>query len=285
MFMKRPMFDPTAALRWVSRAMLAGSVMLGSEQVAFADDHAAGDDDFEMSATLYGWGVSFSGDTAIAGNTAEVDVGFGTLLENFTGGGMADVRLQYKNFGFFLNGVLGRATATIDGTVGRFAAQANLDMRLSFIDFGASYRFDPIPLGFDDGTGAVPSVSFEPYVGGRYTNIDVNVKFAGRFLAINSTTRFEFTDPIVGLKTNWKIAGRWRGVAMADIGGFGVGSDLSWNFIGAVGYDFSAFGERDATAFFGYRALGQDFSEGSGSTLLAWDVVAHGPIIGSAFRF
>ena len=61
------------------------------------------------------------------------------------------------------------------------------------------------------------------------------------------------------------------------IGGFGVSSDVDWDVMGGIGYDFN-------TTFImvaGYRALGVDYSHDG----FAFDVVQQGPILGLGFRF
>jgi hypothetical protein len=91
----------------------------------------------------------------------------------------------------------------------------------------------------------------------------------------------DFLDPIVGARGNWRITeGFWLG-ARADIGGFGIGSKLSWQLIGTLGWDpcecMSVIG--------GYRLLDIDYSEGSGSEELGLDLQFRGPMVGVMFRF
>ncbi len=73
-------------------------------------------------------------------------------------------------------------------------------------------------------------------------------------------------------------------VFRGDIGGFGVGSDLTWNVAGLLLYDFDLFG-MDASVATGYRALYQDFEDGSGANKFAYDVTTQGPILGMVIRF
>jgi hypothetical protein len=52
-----------------------------------------------------------------------------------------------------------------------------------------------------------------------------------------------------------------------------------------IGYQFSLFGEDNARVFAGYRALSQDYTDGSGNDKFEWDVTLHGPILGLGIRF
>jgi opacity protein-like surface antigen len=64
----------------------------------------------------------------------------------------------------------------------------------------------------------------------------------------------------------------------ADIGGFGVRSDLVWQAFLGIGYEIT---DHTSVAV-GYRALGVDYTSSSYKTL---DVINHGPLIGIEFRF
>jgi hypothetical protein len=74
---------------------------------------------------------------------------------------------------------------------------------------------------------------------------------------------------------------KWSFLGRADIGGFGVGSDFSWNALAGFGYKTS----ETQTAYIGYRALSVDREDGTGDDLFKWDVLYYGPEIGYEFRW
>ncbi len=74
-------------------------------------------------------------------------------------------------------------------------------------------------------------------------------------------------------------------ILRGDVGGFGVGSQFSWNALAA--YSF-VFGKRDGVTYsglLGYRALSADYEQGSGRTQYVYDVVMHGPVTGLTIGF
>jgi hypothetical protein len=73
-------------------------------------------------------------------------------------------------------------------------------------------------------------------------------------------------------------------VLAGDVGGFGVGSDFAWSFLALFGYQWEASGIEWAILA-GYRALGQDYTTGSGAQRFRWDVTMHGPVLGFTVRF
>ncbi len=59
------------------------------------------------------------------------------------------------------------------------------------------------------------------------------------------------------------------------MGGFGLGSQFAWQTIGLIDWEFPLAGER-AHLYGDYRALGQDYEEGS----FEWEVTSHGFLLG-----
>lgn len=67
----------------------------------------------------------------------------------------------------------------------------------------------------------------------------------------------------------------------ADIGGFGIGSDLAWQIQAYLGYRFSDLIQASA----GYRLISIDYDKGSGSDRFLYDVDTSGPVIRLGFNF
>ncbi|MGD8261465.1 MAG: hypothetical protein PVF14_20425 [Desulfobacterales bacterium] len=47
-----------------------------------------------------------------------------------------------------------------------------------------------------------------------------------------------------------------------------------------IGYRFNLFGDKNARVLAGYRAVSQDYTDGSGRDKFQWDITMHGPILG-----
>jgi hypothetical protein len=69
-----------------------------------------------------------------------------------------------------------------------------------------------------------------------------------------------------------------------DVGGFGVGSDFSWQAIATYGFDVNVFGKPMRTVV-GYRALSADYSNAGPYGQTGLDFVLHGPVVGARFRW
>ena len=132
-----------------------------------------------------------------------------------------------------------------------------------------------------------PSVTVDTYFGARYTYLDLKLDFDGVFQGrINDVSKNKsWVEPLLGARTIWDLSERWTATLAGDIGGIAFGSDFAWDAFGLIGYQFDLFGDKNARALFGYRALSQDYTDGSGRDKFKWDITMHGPILGLDIGF
>ncbi len=110
--------------------------------------------------------------------------------------------------------------------------------------------------------------------GVRYMYLDANVdvQFIRTFNDI-----FTWTDPLVGLRYDKQLHRRWRVETRADISGFGLGSDLTWQVSGQL---FWRIGKsRELTV--GYRHLEFDYSRNG----FRYESTVDGPFFGLRHEF
>ena len=175
-------------------------------------------------------------------------------------------RLTFDGFGAKLGaGITFRLSdgTIVDGSMQAVIARGRLAYELG--------RF-PFVLG-----GCPACFTWAPYVGARYysTSLDFTLQ---RGRTVDSSENW--WDPLVGVEMGL-LWGRWGARGMADVGGFGVGSDLSWWASLEVEYRFNTW----FSLFGGYSWLGVDFQDGSGPGRYVWDITLSGPVLGFRFRF
>jgi hypothetical protein len=92
-----------------------------------------------------------------------------------------------------------------------------------------------------------------------------------------------WVDPIVGGSLYHDFGQGWFAALNADIGGFGMSSDLTWNAKGSAGYQVS----NTLSLLLAYRALGVDYTTASSAVggTVTYDTIRHGPQIGLALTF
>ena len=132
--------------------------------------------------------------------------------------------------------------------------------------------------------------------GARYWNQELDLSFAvdasvdlGRLGLERSGSRavarsgtLDWVDPFVGLRVRHELAPGKELQFLGDIGGFGVGSDLTWQLFAGYGFDFW---QSSLHGLVGYRALAVDYSQDSGANKNNLDLILHGPVVGLSFRW
>ena len=126
--------------------------------------------------------------------------------------------------------------------------EAGVGGRLNYLDMGIDVRKNVFPAGTEEVTGEQSKTWFDPVLIARFT-----------------------TD----IKDKWLF--QFRG----DIGGFGVGSDLTWQLHAIAGYRFTKVFQMSL----GYRILSTDYIAGEVPGEFLFDVKEYGPEIRFGFNF
>ena len=87
----------------------------------------------------------------------------------------------------------------------------------------------------------------------------------------------DWFDPYVGVRGRYNLNEKFYLTAKADIGGFGVGADLTWQAEAAVGMQLS----KSMFTEIGYRALGVDYEQDG----ILMDTITHGFQITTGISF
>lgn len=157
-------------------------------------------------------------------------------------------------------GGIGSATGDLDITIKQQLYQPSLGYRLT----DGPTKFDVI--------GAA-----------RYTQIDTELNLAvttGGLLpggARSLRGRESWWDPVVGAQVTIPFAEQWTLTGYVDVGGFGVGSDITYQALAGVNWQFA----RNFLAKAGYRYFYQDFERDG----FVWDTALEGFYFGLGIRF
>jgi len=248
----------------------AGLLILSTVSVARAED----DDPNAWHVTVipYLWAAGLYGDVTVHGASATLDASFVDLLEHTDSlvGLQGHLELTRGPLGVYGDFFYVKTKVEDAGAIG-----LDVTSRMWFVEFGAQYRV------FDTTTDRVPGLTFDVYAGGRYTNLELDVDTpAGPSL----NQQVDWIDPLVGARVGVHFSEHVFLLVSGDIGGFGVGSDVAWSVMGLLGYQWQGAG-LDWAILAGYKALGQDYTTGSGLNRFRWDTTMHGPILGLSIRF
>ncbi|MDJ0807863.1 MAG: hypothetical protein QNJ78_13645 [Gammaproteobacteria bacterium] len=179
---------------------------------------------------------------------ADLDIGLNPPVESDTS------LLEVLDFAFLLTG---EARKGQWGIIGEYNYLA-LSQDSTYYDgtFSVDSELDGVMLGvalayrlFEDDRASV-----DWFGGLRYWSLEASIDFKRLPGASKSK---HWTDPILGIRGSREIGENYFVNALAEIGGFGVGSDLQWEIVARAGYHFSD----TVSAALGYRHLDLDFDD------------------------
>ena len=258
----------------IKEALTAGLCVLALGALcpaAYGQGGTLDDDEWEVVIAPYVWTVGMSGDVTAGGAEASAGVDFGDIIKNLDAAGRLHLEVRKGRVGFFVDPTY--VNLSTDGGVG--PTEVDIDTECMFMEFGGYYRAAIGPIEEFD----VEVATVDLLLGGRYWDVDSEIDFPA---SPDVNGGDEWIDPIVGVRL--VAADPMVGLSIlveGDIGGFGAGSDLTWNVTTLLGWRFL---ER-ATLWLGYRVLDVDYDEGSGASRFEFDAVMSGPLAGCAVRF
>jgi hypothetical protein len=279
-------------MRWLLAGLLPALAVVPAE----AQDTSA----WTFTATPYAWLMGASGNLTAKGQTLDVNAGiadiFGktdtllALMSNF------EARRDKLVLGLdvvFTQMVGSPGAATQRNPVPwlGFSASAGANVKSTLVEIEGTAGYELARLQ--------PATAIDGFVGVRYWHAVTDMSFGfnatgsiqtpegvGLFtrsvgIAGASTGSLDWADPILGLQLRHEIAPHHRLRLRGDIGGFGVGSQFTWQAMVVYAYEFSS-GPTAWSAVLGYRAIGLDYSPGGGNSI---DLILHGPVLGVSTKF
>jgi hypothetical protein len=127
---------------------------------------------------------------------------------------------------------------------------------------------------------------WEVGIGGRITSLSTDIDarknvFPAGTEAVTASGSKTWFDPVLITRLSADINDKWLFQVRGDVGGFGIGSDLTWQIQAYSGYRFTKVFQLTA----GYRVLSNDYDKGEGSERFVFNVKQFGPVIRFGFNF
>ena len=215
---------------------------------------------WRFDVSLYGVAAGMSGDVTVNGIPADVNVGFDKVLEHLKFGAMGTARVGYDRFSL--------STDVIYMDLGASKGPVSANMQQWLVQPMLGYQLCPY---------------FELTAGTRYNNLSATIQGTGplgvRFRSASGTV--EWWDPVIGGRVSVPLFKTLSFDVMGDVGGFDVGSDLTWQALPVLNWHFSKWGSIQV----GYRWLFSDYSQGSGNSQFRYNILTQGPQVGFTVHF
>lgn len=290
--------------RRVSAAFLVSALTAASVPASLAADLSPAPVEIPAPPPLwsfqfvpYGWLTSLDGTTTVRGRSVKVDASFIDIVKEADTlvalMGTFEARhgplalysdLVWSEIGFKGNDIRTRALAP--GVTGTFGTSLKLDIDMAILEIGAAYE-----------VARYGALAFDILGGARYwyqeadlsfditATVDIgDLQIAGS-RAFARSGSVDWLDPVIGARIRYTVAPGHELFLRGDIGGFGVGSNFSWQAVGAYGFEFGTYQGITFSGVIGYRALYADYTQGEGRWRYEFDMLQHGPILGISARF
>ena len=183
-----------------------------------------------------------------------------------------------------------------------FAFMGHFDMRnehwvissdLIFMDLGGSKDFvegddteGTVSTGFDatlfelvGGYRVSPAVTL--LAGARLVDMGMSISWEGTLEDRRLDASKTFVDPLVGLHVFAPLSQKWWFGFRGDVGGFGVGSELTWQAYADIGFRVSHV----VSVLAGYHVIDMEYESATDVVPVELDIQVSGPQIAVAFTF
>lgn len=131
-----------------------------------------------------------------------------------------------------------------------------------------------------------PNISFDLLGGVRLWHVSNEVSLAADVTldgapivdgTLSLKKSFGWVDPLIAARSMVSVTDKVSVLLNADIGGFGVGSKLTWQLLGTINYSFNS----NWNASVGYKHMAVNYDHGG----RVFDTKLSGPVIAVTYRF
>jgi hypothetical protein len=217
----------------LGRYVVVGAMLLGSaaRPAAASASGAPAGDAWVFKVMPYVWALGVRGKMGPAAQPVNINMDFGDVKSLADSGFTLTAEAAYRETWGLLGDLL-YLKLSQDGT-GPQGDPASLETDLGIYTLGVARRV---------------SQGVEVYAGARWFAIDSEVDLG---TAPGLSNRTDYVDPLVGIRLTGMVSERLRVKVATDFGGFGIGSDITWQVLTSAHYSFSEM----LSGLVGYRAL------------------------------
>ncbi len=212
---------------------------------------------------------NINGETGIGELLAPIDASAGDVFSKLKIGGMFYFEAQTSKWALTSDIVFMNLNEDI--TANKIIESGKVTGKQFIWEAAALYRLTPF---------------WEVGIGGRLNNLEVGIDASRKMIPsgteeVSENKTATWYDPVIITRLATDIDGKWLFQFRGDVGGFGVGSDITWQLGGYVGYRFTKVFQLTG----GYRILSMDYNKDVKNTQFVFNVDEFGPVIRLGFNF
>lgn len=217
---------------------------------------------WQFAIAPYVWLAGMDGSMTIGDQEGEGSVDFDTIIDGLEFAFMGHFDMRNERWAIMSDLIFVDLGGSKDDTEGAVSA----DYDTTIFELTGGYRVSP----------AVTLLA-----GARWVDMGMGIRFEGPLEDRRWDASKSFVDPLVGVHVFAPLSEKWFFGFRADVGGFGVGSELTWHAYADIGFRVSHL----VSILAGYNALDMDYESGTGVVTADLDMTVSGPQLAVAFTF
>ena len=231
-----------------------------------------------LTVTPYVWAKTTEGKLQGAGLSSPVHVPFSEAFEKVEGVFMGEVSVDGPRWGGYVD------YQCTDSRDERrvMGLPLEADIRLRSLTGAVYYVAHEEELGGRTVHGESRLFRIRPLAGARWSRARTDLAVPG---LIEVGKQADWTDVIVGVRSDVDLGSRWKLTGHLDVGGFDPGDRFSLNAHASLGYRTTLL-TRPALMRVGYAVLFQEYEQGDFTgDRFVWNMTGHGPTAGVSITF
>lgn len=242
-------------------------VVVSKSESAEPGKQSTSGSEWEFAFAPYLFTSGISGTVGARGRVLEVDASFGNVLENLGIGVMGTLEARKGKF-VFVSDLIWTKMSAVRDTPGGLYDTAKVGINLFIFDPEVGYRVYESEGG-----------SFDVLGGARIWSVENNLNLTtGLLPGFDVSQRKSWAAPVVGFRGLLNVTPKFFLSTKFDIGGAGIGADLTTQFYGGAGYRVTP----KIALIGGYRYLQVDYDDSEG---FLFDTKMNGFVFGAKFNF
>jgi hypothetical protein len=185
--------------------------------------------DWSFAVSPYLWAPGITSSVGTASGTVSVEKSTRDVLSSLDLALMGVFEARSGRWGLIADLFYAKLSGSRATPLGQIFSQGRVETEAKALSGYLAYRVNENEQG-----------ALDVMAGFRISSLDIDLSLSpgllpGQRIGVGET----WTDPVVGGRARFAITDTWFATAFADVGGFSVDSDLTWQAFASLGYQFN----------------------------------------------